>query len=144
MKKQKYTINGVEYEVNIVDIGGNVAQVEVNGTQYEVGFAQEVAPKSKPTVQAPKAAETEPAAMRAPRSASGAGAGTVCSPLPGTVMKVLVKPGDTVAEGQTLLVLEAMKMENNVDAPRAGKVSTVAVQAGDAIMEGDVLLTIGE
>ena len=57
---------------------------------------------------------------------------------------MLVKPGDTVAEGQTLLVLEAMKMENNVDAPRAGKVSTVAVQAGDAIMEGDVLLTIGE
>ena len=144
MKKQKYTINGVEYEVNIVDIGGIVAQVEVNGTQYEVGFAQEVAPKAKPTVQTPKATETEPAAMRAPRSASGAGAGTVCSPLPGTVMKVLVKPGDTVAEGQTLLVLEAMKMENNVDAPRAGKVSTVAVQAGDAIMEGDVLLTIGE
>ena len=59
-------------------------------------------------------------------------------------MKVLVKPGDTVAEAPTLLVLEAMKMENNVDAPRAGKVSTVAVQAGDAIMEGDVLLTIGE
>lgn len=143
MKKQKYKINGVEYEVTIVDVEGDAAQVEVNGTQYTVGLEREVQPKVKPVVQHPKAAAAEPAAMRAPRPAAG-GQGAVHSPLPGTVLKMLVKEGDTVQEGQTLLVLEAMKMENNVDAPQAGKVTAVSVNTGDAVMEGDVLLTIGE
>ena len=125
MKKQKYKINGVEYEVTVVEVEGDTAQVEVNGTQYTVGLEREVQPKVKPVVQPPKAAAAEP-------------------PLPGTVLKMLVKEGDTVQEGQTLLVLEAMKMENNVDAPQAGKVTAVSVNTGDAVMEGDVLLTIGE
>lgn len=143
MKKQKYKINGVEYEVTIVDIDGDTAQVEVNGTQYTVALDREVQPKVKPIVQPVKTAGAEPTVMRAPKPAAGGGQGAVVSPLPGVVLKMLVKEGDTVAEGQTLVVLEAMKMENNVDAPRAGKVTAVAVKAGDSVMEGDTLLTIG-
>lgn len=144
MKKQKYKINGVEYEVTIVDIEGDTAQVEVNGAQYTVALDHEVRPKAQPVVQQPKTAVAESAAMRAPRQAAAKGQGAVSSPLPGIVLKMLVKEGDAVQEGQTLLVLEAMKMENNVDAPRAGRVATIAVQTGDSVMEGDVLLTIGD
>ena len=66
----------------------------------------------------------------------------VACPLPGTVLSINVKEGDTVAAGQTLVVLEAMKMENNIDAERGGVVKQVLVQAGATVMEGDVLLVI--
>ena len=65
-------------------------------------------------------------------------------PLPGTVLSVKVAVGDTVAAGQTLVVLEAMKMENNIDADRAGVVKQILVQQGATVMEGDVLIVIGE
>lgn len=141
---QKYKINGVEYEVTIVDIEGDTARVEVNGAEYTVALEREVRPNAKPVVQPQKTDGAEPGAMRAPRPAAASGPGAVSAPLPGIVLKMLVKEGDEVQEGQTLLVLEAMKMENNVDAPRAGKVTQVAVQTGDSVMEGDVLVTIGD
>lgn len=146
MKKQKYTINGVEYEVSIVDIEGDTAQVEVNGVEYTVELEKRVERKAQPVVQPAvqpvREVDAQPAPVRTPRQPAGTGG--VHSPLPGVVLKVLVKPGDAVKEGQTLLVLEAMKMENNVDAPKAGTVTGVSVQTGDSVMEGDLLVTIGD
>ncbi|MDE7123786.1 MAG: biotin/lipoyl-binding protein, partial [Alistipes sp.] len=80
-------------------------------------------------------------APRIAAAAPAAGAGVKC-PLPGTVLSINVKVGDTVAAGQTLMVLEAMKMENNIDADRAGVVKQILVQQGATVMEGDNLIVI--
>ena len=151
MKKYSLKINGNSYEVKIDDINeaSTLAHVTVNGTKYNVeiegGKASAVkkpqvtaAPESTGLSVTPKTPiATKPAA--APAAASGL---KVTCPLPGTVLSINVKEGDTVAAGQTLLVLEAMKMENNIDAERGGVVKQVLVQTGATVMEGDVLLVI--
>ena len=156
MKNYKFKINGNEYSVDIVNIEENKAQVEVNGKAYEVemdmsGIKVPAAPKAAPRVApvaaaaAPVAAApaaAAPAAAPAPApAASGAGM-QVKSPLPGTVLNIMVHEGDTVTAGQHLILLEAMKMENNIDAPKACKVTNIRVKDRDAVMEGDLLLTI--
>ena len=150
MKKYSLKINGNQYEVKIDDINeaSTLAHVTVNGTKYDVEIegGKAVAPKKPQIVSAPEATglsvtpktpiATKPAAVPA---ATGA---KVTCPLPGTVIAINVKEGDTVAAGQTLLVLEAMKMENNIDAERGGVVKQVLVSAGATVMEGDVLIVI--
>ena len=146
MKKYNYKINGVPYEVSIESLTDGAAQVVVNGTSYAVELEQKSSSKpvvpqgarvAQPVVSAPTASAPRPAA----RPAGGSGA--VVSPLPGVILRIMVKEGDAVKAGQTLLCLEAMKMENNVDADRDGTVTSVAVAVGDSVMEGDTLVTIG-
>ncbi len=151
MKKYSLKINGNSYEVKIDDINeaSTLAHVTVNGTKYnvEIEGGKASAVKKPQVTAAPEATglsvtpktpiATKPAA--APAAASGL---KVTCPLPGTVLSINVKEGDTVAAGQTLLVLEAMKMENNIDAERGGVVKQVLVQTGATVMEGDVLLVI--
>ena len=143
MKEYKYKINGNTYKVAVGDIDNNVAQVEVNGIPYKV----EIDAPQKPVtiVNAPR-----PAA--APRTESGAkviakpaatGSGhQVKAPLPGTVLSVAVKVGDTVKASDTVLGLEAMKMENAIHAGRDGKVASISVSPGDAVLEGALLITL--
>ena len=152
MKEYKYKINGNEYSVDIVNIEENKAQVEVNGKSFEVemdmtGIKVPVAPKAAPVaapVAAAPAAAAAPAVApaAAPAPAAGGAGMQVKSPLPGTVLNIMVREGDTVTAGQHLILLEAMKMENNIDAPKAGRVTNIRVKDRDAVMEGDVLLTI--
>ena len=151
MKKYSLKINGNQYEVKIDDVNeaSTVAHVTVNGTKYDVEIeGGKAKPVSKPQViAAPEATglsvtpktpiATKPAAVAAPASGY-----KVTCPLPGTILAVNVKEGDTVATGQTVIVLEAMKMENNIDAERGGVVKQVLVSAGATVMEGDVLLVI--
>ena len=151
MKKYSLKINGNPYEVKIEDINesSTMARVTVNGTKYDVeiegGKASVV--KKPAVVAAPEATglsvtpKTPIATKPAAPVAAAAGLKVTC-PLPGTIISLNVKEGDTVAAGQTLLVLEAMKMENNIDAERGGVVKQVLVQAGATVMEGDVLLVI--
>lgn len=110
--------------------------VNVNGTNYEVAV-EEIDAKATAPVAAPKA---EPAPAPAPKAA-GAGE-KVTSPMPGTILSVAVKEGDTVKEGQQLMILEAMKMENEILAPCAGKVSSLAVAKGTTVESGSLLCTI--
>lgn len=143
MKEYKLKINGTEYAVNIKSIEDNIASLSVNGAEYEVEVEGMVTRPSKPTkvVQAPKAPNSDqPVVVKAPAAASNAGA--VKSPLPGVVLDVAVREGDTVKIGQKLLVLEAMKMENNIDSDRDGVVDAIKVRKGDSVLEGDVLITI--
>ena len=156
MKNYKFKINGNEYSVDIVEIVDNKAQVEVNGKAYEVELdmtgvkvpaapAQPARPAAAPRAAAPvAAAAAAPAAApaTAPAPAAGGAGMQVKSPLPGTVLDVMVREGDTVTAGQHIILLEAMKMENNIEAPKAGKVTNIRVKQRDAVMEGDVLLTI--
>lgn len=153
MKDYSLKINGQNYNVQIDDVNedSTAARVIVNGTAYEVEIAgAKAAATSKPQVApAPKEANSamiKPAtAAPSPRlNAVAPSSGyTVKCPLPGTVLSVKVAVGDTVSRGQTLVILEAMKMENNIDANKSGVVKSIVKRAGDSVMEGDVLITIG-
>lgn len=145
MNDFKYKINGNEYNVHIANVEGNVAELEVNGTPYRVEME-----KALKQTKTPKIVRTQPVpstdahpAVAKTASPGAATSGTVKTPLPGVVLDVLVNPGDTVKVGQRLLILEAMKMENNIDSDKEGKVIEVKVRKGDSVLEGDVLLTIG-
>lgn len=149
MKQYKYTINGAQYDVTIDSIVGSKAKVEVNGIPFEVEMhGSSLVEEDLPTMStegatAPAAAAPAPAAAT-PVAKSGPGAGSpVKAPLPGVVTKILVEAGQAVKKGDTVLVLEAMKMENNITAEADGAVTGICVAAGDSVMEGTTLLTIG-
>ncbi len=142
MKEYKYKINGNVYHVSIGEIEKNIAHVEVNGTVYNVEMEEDAPVK----VSAPKPSAAPRTATGAPviakPTAAGGGANAVKSPLPGVVNDILVKEGDAVNAGQTILILEAMKMENNINATKAGKVTAIKVNKGDSVLEGTELIII--
>ena len=152
MKQYKYTINGTQFDVTIDSINGSQAKVEVNGIPFEVTMhGSPLVEEDLPTVStegaaAPAAPAAAPAAesAAAPAAKGAAGAGTpVKAPLPGVVTKVLVQNGQAVKKGETVLVLEAMKMENNINAECDGAITGICVAPGDSVKEGTTLLTIG-
>ena len=113
--------------------------ITVNGKAYDVAV-EEVGAGSAPAAAAPAQAAA-PAAVPAP-AAAPAGGTSVKSPMPGTILDVKVNSGDTVSEGQVLMVLEAMKMENDIVAPKAGTVASVNVKKGDSVNRDDLLASI--
>ena len=142
MKSYKMKINGNDYEVAVKDVNGQNVEVEVNGKAYSVELAEAPkAEKPKPVIARPAAAAAAPSAAPAPRPAAGA-AGATKSPLPGTVLSVNVTVGQSVKAGDVALVLEAMKMENNINCGKDGVVKAVYVQKGDNVLEGADLLLV--
>ncbi len=141
MKEYKYKIKGVPYDVKINSVEENIAKVEVNGVEFEVELEKPVA-TPKPVVRAVAAPVKTIEPPKAAQEAVAAGVVGVRAPLPGTIVDIKVAVGTEVKKGQTLIVLEAMKMENNIDAECDGKVTSVKVNKGDTVMEGAVLVTI--
>ena len=148
MNKYQYTVQGVDYDVEIEEVEGNLAKVKVNGIPFEVELKQPINAAraiTKPKVAAPQPAAPAPRPAVAPVAAApvSSGAGTpLKAPLPGTITSIAVKVGDKVNMGDTVLVLEAMKMQNNIEAEQSGTITSIAVNPGDSVMEGTVLLTI--
>ena len=144
MKEYKYKINGNLYNVVIGDIEDNIAHVEVNGTHYTVEMEKKpkaAAPAPKPVARpAAKPAAAAPAA--APAAKSAAAKSGVKSPLPGVILDIKVKEGDEVKKGQTIIILEAMKMENSINADKDGKVTAINVSKGESVLEGTDLVII--
>ena len=138
MKTYNFKINGKDYSVTINGIEGGNADVTVNGNPYIVELGNEIpaaAPSSPAVPVQPQA--PAPAAVTEPAAAAPAGAGTVIhSPLPGVVISIDVKEGQAVKKGQKVAVLEAMKMENEIQAEVDGTVSAILVQKGDSVLEG--------
>ncbi len=145
MKDFKFKINGNEYSVHIANVEGNIAEVEVNGTPYKVEIDKELKQTKTPKLVRAEAIPTTDSHPSVAKTSSpgSATSGSIKSPLPGVILEVHVKPGDHVKVGQKLLVLEAMKMENNIDSDKEGKVIDVKVHKGDSVLEGDVLIIIG-
>jgi biotin carboxyl carrier protein len=142
MKNYKLKINGNDYNVNINEVEGQEIKLDVNGTPYVVTVDQEIKQQKKAPVARP-VTTAAPAAGNAPKSAATAAGAKVTTPLPGTILDVFVNVGDAVKAGQTVVLLEAMKMENNIEADTAGTVKEVKVRKGDSVLEGDVLVVIG-
>ena len=132
-KEFSFKINGAEYKCAVEEIEAGLTEVTVNGKKYTVETEKPAAPAPKPA--APAAA---PKAAPAP-AAAGA---QVKSPLPGSVVKVCVNEGQDVKKGDTLLILESMKMENPILAEQDGKVAQVAVAAGQTVMQDDLLVVL--
>lgn len=160
MAKYEYKVKGVDYVVEIQDIEGNIANVTVNGIPFEVEMKQPVK-SSKQKVKLPDgqnniSASSVASAGSAAGSSSAASSDSassskqatpaagkpVVAPLPGTINEIKVKVGDKVNTGDTVVVLEAMKMQNNIDAETSGTITSINVNKGDAVMEGDTLVTI--
>ena len=142
MKEYKYKINGNAYKVTIGDIEDNIAHVEVNGTPYKVEM--EKAPKVavKPVVRPVSAAPAAPTAPVVKPAAASTGKSGVKSPLPGVILDIKVNVGDTVKKGQVIIILEAMKMENEIMCPRDGVVASVNTSKGASVESGTLLCVL--
>ena len=138
MKEYKYTIN-----VEIVDIVENIATVTVNGENYSVEMEKEPEPeKKKVVIKSGAQAQPEAAASEGASAANVNTNNALKAPLPGVIREINVAVGDEVAVGDTVVVLEAMKMANNLEAEKAGKVTAVLVQVGESVMEDTPLVVI--
>ena len=142
MKKAfKFTIAGQPYETTVNEIEPNVAEVTVNGTVFQVEIEKQETVKK--TVVAPRpAAHAAAAPAKAAAPAAPAGTTVMKSPLPGSIVKVLVQAGQEVKKGDTVLTMESMKMENIIAAEVSGKVKAVLVQPGQNVMQDAPLVEI--
>ncbi len=148
MKEYKLTINGNDYNVVINDVEGTTANVEVNGTPFTVEFEKPISAPKKQAVKVVKPQSgsslttSSRSVQHSPTPAPSAGA-TITSPLPGIILEINVKEGDVVKKNQKLMMLEAMKMENNIESTVDGTVKSIKVSKGDSVLEGAPLIVIG-
>ncbi|MBQ8704921.1 MAG: biotin/lipoyl-binding protein [Paludibacteraceae bacterium] len=154
MKTYQYKVQGIDYEVEIAEVDGNIAKVNVNGIPFEVELKKPISAAKHPLLNKPKVEAPKPAVNQTPASqqpaakpaapVAPAGTGNVIkAPLPGTITEIKVAVGQQVNVGDTVIVLEAMKMQNNIESEYAGKVLAITVNKGDTVMEGTVMLTVG-
>lgn len=163
MGKYNFRINGHDYQVDVNSVEGGIADVTVNGTDYKVELADAVpAPAQQAVRPAPQTVftgapavttasratslasqATAPAAQTATASAPQGKGEVVTAPLPGVILDIKVKVGDAVKAGQTVAVLEAMKMENEIESTASGTVTAVNAGKGDSVLEGAAIITIG-
>ncbi|AYO30194.1 biotin/lipoyl-binding protein [Biomaibacter acetigenes] len=135
MKKYKITVNGQTYEVEVEEIGGTGLVKE----ETPAPVATTEKPKEAPKQETPKPA---PATAPAPKKAAPAGKATITAPMPGTILSVKVKEGSKVSKGDVIMILEAMKMENEILAPQDGIISSIDVSEGASVNTGDILATM--
>ena len=146
MKQFKFTIQGNKYDVNVKNVEDNIAEIEVNGSVYQVEVDKKIAasktPKLVRSVAVPTT-ESHKSQQKTNSPSSQKGVGHVKSPLPGVILDIFVKEGDQVTVGKKLMLLEAMKMENNINADKDGVIKSIKVGKGDSVLEGDILIEIG-
>ncbi len=141
MKKYKFTIRGTDYDVHLKDIEDDIAELDVNGTIYKVEIHGAVK-TSKTPILIRKPVEKMPGEGQIKKK-EPTGKHKVTAPLPGTILKINVSVGNVVTEGQNILVMEAMKMENQVQTEKGGEITAIKVNVGDSVLQDDVLIEIG-
>jgi len=145
MKKFKFTIQGNIYEVEIHNIEDNIADIEVNGSPYQVEIHKEIkTPKTPKLIRKTVEPSQESDKTKTHKPSSNLAAGAIKAPLPGTILEIKKNVGDEVKVGDTILVMEAMKMENNINSDKNGHIKALKVKVSDSVLEGDVLIEVGE
>jgi biotin carboxyl carrier protein len=139
MKKFKFNIRGNEYDVIIKYFEDGKAKVEVNGSPYQVEVERTIQ-ETKTPILIRKDVKNPKGSHKIQKAANGSL--KVSAPLPGNIMQIFVKEGDRVNKGDKLLMYEAMKMENLINAEKDGVVKLIKVQSGDSILQGDILIEI--
>ena len=136
MKKLRVTVNGVSYDVDV-----EILEDDEEGSGY--GFEATAMPRSRPAAPARPAAAAAPAAAPkvAPAPAASGGAGEIASPIAGIIVEYKVNPGASFKKGEVLIVIEAMKMNTNINAPSDGTVNEIKGKSGDSVKQGQLLLT---
>ena len=138
MKNFKFRIHDNNYKVRILSHEGNMINLEVNGTSYSVKMKEDVVVSKTPTlVRAASQRPAEPLKVDA-----GSQKTKILSPLPGSIFAINIKVGDTIKEGDSLLILEAMKMENDITAEKGGVVSAIHVTLGQQVLQNDLLIEL--
>ncbi len=141
----KYSINidQKKYEVEVDAISGGIAQVTVNGASYEIQFEREGGRTAAPVI---KAAAPKPVSIPKPKASSApavSGSGVITAPIPGLIKDITVRVGDTIKNGQVVVIMEAMKMENRLISTVDGTVKEIRVHAGSQVATNDVIMVIG-
>ncbi len=139
MKKYKFTINGNTYDVEMESIEDNVAKMEINGTHYDVEIHREVKKSKTPTLLRPSVPKPDKSDIQ---KKDGGTTSVIEAPLPGSIISIDVKAGDIVKKDQRILVMEAMKMENNVLAEKDCVIEKILVSPGDTVLQGDTLVEV--
>lgn len=140
MKTFKYIIDGKEYQVEITDVVDNKAQVTVNGKDFQVEMEAQSEAEKKTVTQLPQTdekVETEPSTTGQVNTEQA-----IKAPLPGVITEIKVSVGDQVKAGDTVVVLEAMKMANNIEAEKDGTVTAICIKQGESVMEDTPLVVI--
>ena len=140
MNKYKITIDGNNFDVTVNVTDHNKANVEVNGIAYDVVYESKNVAASTPVTRKTSAPAAPQVQVSAPQAAATS-ASSIKAPLPGTISAINVKVGDQV-KGQTVVILEAMKMENNIVASKDGKVKTIHVNTGQSVAQDDKLIDL--
>ncbi|MBP1839226.1 biotin/lipoyl-containing protein [Formosa algae] len=141
MKNFTFNINENSYSVRIVSQENNIIDLEVNGTKYSVKMKEELKTVKTPTlVRTASKAAPEPVKIKNP--SSGSGSVKITAPIPGIILSLNVKVGYTVKPGDLLLVLEAMKMENNITSDKSGVVSAINVSVGQQVLQSEVMIEL--
>lgn len=138
MAEYTFTINGKDYKVTVKSIESNIAEIEMNDKTFKVNIKELGTKQPKREVRRTVVQE-----KKEPVQKKVTGTTQITAPLPGVILNILVREGDTVSTGQDVLIMEAMKMENSIQSPYAGTVKKIAVHKEDAVQEGDLLIEIG-
>lgn len=140
MKKYKFKIRGINYSVEIINTEKNIVDIEVNGTKYKVELEKAIETKKTPKLI--RSAVPSPQTREKKIQKKLSKIEVIKAPLPGIITKILVKEGDNVNEGDTLLKMEAMKMENNIQSEKTGTIKTIKVKEGDNVTQEDILIEL--
>jgi len=141
MKKYKFKIHGNEYDVELKNFEENIATIEVNGTTYEVEVERKETTKTKTPTLVRSNVQVDRKDSKIKKNVSSR-ATAIKAPLPGTIFKLVKREGDEVKKGETILIMEAMKMENNILAEKDGVIKSLKVREGDSVLQNDVLAEI--
>jgi len=145
MKKFKFTIHGNIYDVEILNIEDNIAEIEVNGSPYQVEIHKEIkTPKTPKLIRKTVEPSPESDKTKTHKPSNKLPVGAIKAPLPGTILEIKKNVGDEVKVGDTILIMEAMKMENNINADKNGYIRALNVNVNDSVLEGDVLVEVGD